>query len=145
MRSGTVVWIAVVASTLLILPSASAGVVLRRSSGTAECLPGKTWGYSGDVIWVSDGCSGEFLLGQLATSPTTAPAPYLNQLPAQQKFIDHLGFQHDVNTRNDIFSHRIMIFFTCQQFVRLLRWRPEGHNHRGSLVDIFLTMEVCNR
>jgi len=148
-RCRTVVWIGV-ASTLLILPPR----LLLAQATSVTCaskeavLLGKTWGYSGDLIWISDGCSGEFLLGQLASSPRTPPASYaeqpietrgaveagkgflvgrteveelnisayaltryLNQLPAHQTFIDHLGFQHDVHTRNDIFSHRIMIFF----------------------------------
>jgi hypothetical protein len=103
-RSRTVVWIGAVASTLFILPprlllaqattvtcpskegqrqdcpaDTSAVVALQRSFGSAECLLGKTWGYSGDLIWVSDGCSGEFLLGQLATSSKPGPAPQAQQ------------------------------------------------------------------
>ncbi len=35
---------------------------------------------------------------------------YLNQMPAGQTFTDHLGRVHDVDARNDIFAHRIMIF-----------------------------------
>jgi DUF3011 family protein len=59
----------------------SAGVVLTRSTGVAPCLLGKTWGYDDNSVWVSDGCSAEFLAGQLgsqgAITPTTekeAPA-----------------------------------------------------------------------
>jgi hypothetical protein len=65
-RSRTVGWI------LLML---SSGLLLAQLFGPAECLLGKTWGYNGDTIWVYDGCSGEFLLGQLATSPTPSPTP----------------------------------------------------------------------
>jgi hypothetical protein len=36
---------------------------------------------------------------------------YLNQLPAGQTFTDHLGREHDVDPRNDFFSHRIMVHF----------------------------------
>jgi hypothetical protein len=36
---------------------------------------------------------------------------YLNQMPAGQTFTDHLGREHDVDPRNDIFSHRIMVHF----------------------------------
>ena len=36
---------------------------------------------------------------------------YVNQLPAEQNYTDHLGNEHPVDTRNDIFSHRIMVFF----------------------------------
>ena len=47
----------------------SAGVVLMRSTGTAPCLLGRTWGYDQQGVWVADGCSAVF-----ATGPTTAPA-----------------------------------------------------------------------
>jgi hypothetical protein len=124
----------------------SAGAALQRSLGTAECLLGKTWGYDGSGVWVLDGCSGEFALGQPApaASPPSPPVQepvemwgavepgkgflvgrtefgelsvsayaltrYLNQLPANQTFTDHLGVQRDVDTRNDIYAHRIMVF-----------------------------------
>lgn len=128
----------------------SAGVVLQRSLGQGECLLGKTWGYDDQNVWVSDGCSGEFLLGQAARSTGAASSTqtsgyqrietwgsiepgkgflvgrtaigelsisayaltrYLNQLPAHQTFIDHLGVEHNIDTRDDIYSHRIMLFF----------------------------------
>ena len=49
-----------------------------KSTGEVECLLGKTWGYDDEGIWVSDGCSGEFLLGRRgpepeATTPTSPP------------------------------------------------------------------------
>ena len=40
----------------------SAGVLLQRSVGSAECLLGRNWGYDGQGVWVSEGCSGEFLV-----------------------------------------------------------------------------------
>ncbi|MGH9334059.1 MAG: DUF3011 domain-containing protein [Vicinamibacteria bacterium] len=42
----------------------SKGVVLSSSSGDSPCLLGKSWGYDDRGIWVSDGCSGEFVVGQ---------------------------------------------------------------------------------
>src|SRR4029450_1412650 len=33
----------------------SAGVILVRSTGSAACLLGKTWGYDQKSVWVSDG------------------------------------------------------------------------------------------
>lgn len=58
----------------------SAGVVIRQSTGTAACLLGKTWGYTDHNIWVQDGCSAEFVLGEGAThaageATTTTKAP----------------------------------------------------------------------
>ena len=38
----------------------SGGVVLKSTTGTGQCLLGKTWGYDDDGIWVDDGCGGEF-------------------------------------------------------------------------------------
>jgi hypothetical protein len=164
----------------------SAGVLLARSTGPAACLLGKTWGYDDAGIWVSDGCSGEFVVTQAAPRVTAAlvPAPaegaaaptppppegtaapaaaptegepppaaappremptlprvetwgefdpgtgflvgrtsagelsisgyalvrYIDQLPAEQTFTDHLGYEHPVDTRNDIYPHRVMVF-----------------------------------
>ena len=53
----------------------SAGVALVRTTGPAACLLGRTWGYDQTSVWVSDGCGGEFVLGQTAaaTAPVTLP------------------------------------------------------------------------
>jgi len=128
----------------------SAGVALQKSTGTGECLLGKTWGYDDSGIWVSDGCGGEFVLGMTtpASAATAAPAStapaepietwgefnpgdgflvgrssvgslsisgyamarYMNQTPAEQPFTDHLGNARSVDGRNDIYSHRVMVF-----------------------------------
>ena len=52
----------------------SAGVVLTRSKGTAACLLGKSWGYDDNNIWVSDGCSAEFIAGQVGKEGEIKPA-----------------------------------------------------------------------
>jgi hypothetical protein len=128
----------------------SAGVVLVRSTGSAACLLGKTWGYDQTGVWVTDGCAGEFALGQGAAPGAPAPAPearkpteriemwgefepgdgfligrssagelvisgyallrYLNQLPGEQTFTDHLGNEHPVDGRHDIFPHRVIVY-----------------------------------
>jgi len=51
----------------------SAGVLLARTTGTAACLLGKSWGYDDAGIWVMDGCGGEFVVSQAA--PQVVPAP----------------------------------------------------------------------
>ena len=54
----------------------SAGVALERSTGGSACLLGKTWGYDSNGVWVSDGCAGEFVLGQTGTAlAATTPTP----------------------------------------------------------------------
>lgn len=133
----------------------SAGVALVKSTGSAECLLGKTWGYDDAGVWVASGCGGEFQLGRtVVVAPAPAPAAaastsskpdyqpieqwgeftpgdgfligrsslgelsisgyalirYLNQMPGEQTFTDHLGNTRTVDGRNDIFSHRIMVF-----------------------------------
>ncbi len=132
------------------LADTSAGVVLARSTGTATCLLGKTWGYDDTGVWVRDGCGGEFLTGPAAAGPATPAAPprdpsgrietwgefdpgqgflvgrsdagelaisayalvrYLNQMPASDTFTDHLGVERPVDGRNDIFPHRVIIWF----------------------------------
>ena len=58
----------------------SQGVALLRSTGTGECMLGRTWGYDQVSVWVSDGCGGLFLVGSAvpgtvqAAPPPTAPA-----------------------------------------------------------------------
>ena len=154
----------------------SAGVLLARTTGTAACLLGKSWGYDDAGIWVMDGCGGEFVVSQAApqvvpapaavpaaaapeAEPAATPVPpapaaaapvktqparrietwgefdpgdgflvgrsdagelsisayallrYMNQLPEGETFTDHLGNEHPVDTRQDFFPHRVMIFF----------------------------------
>jgi hypothetical protein len=48
-------------------------------------------------------------LGELAISGYVM-ARYLNQMPGDQTFTDHLGNTRSVDGRNDIYSHRIMVF-----------------------------------
>ena len=59
----------------------AAGVALLRSTGSAACLLGKTWGYDDKVIWVSDGCGGQFYAGQLAQAQTPVKAKPLEHIP----------------------------------------------------------------
>jgi hypothetical protein len=107
----------------------SGGVVIEKSSGSAPCLLGKSWGYDDTGIWVSDGCSGEFLAGQSTEgskkekTPEYVPnigfllfdgekgqiyfrlfsyARYLNQLSLDSTYVDHFGNTHDVLRQQNI-------------------------------------------
>ena len=62
----------------------SGGVALIRSTGSAACLLGKTWGYDNAGVWVNEGCSGEFQLGQPAAPATVAPAPDTARTPVEE-------------------------------------------------------------
>src|SRR4030095_2801756 len=64
----------------------SQGVVLVRSTGAYACLLGKSWGYDDKSIWVSDGCSGMFLVG--SHIPAGAPVAQ-KKAPA---YIPNAGF-----------------------------------------------------
>ena len=67
----------------------SRGAVLQRSVGSAECVLGRNWGYDDQGVWVSGGCSGEFLVaGVPLQEPETvesaeAPAAQSVDEPAQ--------------------------------------------------------------
>lgn len=108
----------------------SAGVVLVRSTGTAACLLGKTWGYDQTSIWVSDGCSADFATASTVDAASTklgAPrhipnvgfllfdgekgqiylrlfsyARYLNQRNLDDNYVDAFGVSHTVQRRQDI-------------------------------------------
>jgi hypothetical protein len=107
----------------------SAGVVLLRSNGAAPCLLGKTWGYDQTSIWVSDGCSAEFVTGSVQLPATKPPVPrhlpnvgfllfdgdkgqiylrlfsygrYLNQRNLDDTYVDAFGNTHNVQRRQDV-------------------------------------------
>jgi len=107
----------------------SAGVVLLRSTGSAPCLLGKTWGYDNTSVWVSEGCEAEFLVGGIPPEQAK-PKPlehipnvgfrlyegdkgqiyfrlfsyarYLNQRSLDASYVDYFGNTHSVKQRQDI-------------------------------------------
>jgi hypothetical protein len=66
----------------------SKGVALLRSSGQAPCLLGKTWGYDDQGVWVSDGCSGDFVVGE-ELSQAAAKATTKKRAP---EYVPNAGF-----------------------------------------------------
>jgi hypothetical protein len=66
----------------------------------------ETWGEfdPGDGFLV-----GRNSLGELSIS-AYGLVRYLNQMPASQTFVDHLGREHTTDARNDIFPHRIIVY-----------------------------------
>jgi hypothetical protein len=160
----------------------SGGVALRRSTGSRECLLGRTWGYDDSGVWVAEGCGGEFVLGRSthapaaeASGPTETEAPaeaegkkglfgadprladerptwggldtsgygivlfssdkgqvalsayalvrYIDQQPADQTFIDHLGNERPIDTRRDFQFHRAMIHIKGWAYTPKLRYQ----------------------
>ncbi len=67
----------------------------------------KTWGAlsAGTGMLLHRSTKGELWISAYAL------IRYLNQMPAGQTFVDHLGRPHDIDARNDIWAHRIMVHF----------------------------------
>jgi hypothetical protein len=107
----------------------SSGIVLASSFGAAACLLGKTWGYDDKAVWVSDGCSGEFIVGQTTGEQQKAKplehvpnagfllyngekgqiyfrlfsyVRYLNQRNINESYTDASGAEHTIQQRQDI-------------------------------------------
>jgi hypothetical protein len=92
---------------LLALPAIAYAEGEGSGSGAPEPAPAPEWGSL-------EGGKG-FLVGRTTYAELNISAyalvRYLNQMPAGQTFTDHLGREHDVDPRNDFFSHRIMVHF----------------------------------
>ena len=110
----------------------SSGVVLARSTGEAACLLGKTWGYDDTGVWVSDGCSAEFVVVGEASGEQQKQKPfehipnvgfllydgdkgqiyfrlfsyarYLNQRNLDATYVDAFGNTKTVQQRQDMVS-----------------------------------------
>jgi hypothetical protein len=67
----------------------------------------ESWGefQPGDGFLVGRSSAGELSISAYAL------LRYINQLPAEQTYTDHLGNEHAVDARQDVFPHRVMIFF----------------------------------
>jgi hypothetical protein len=120
----------------------SAGIALVKSTGSAPCLLGKTWGYDDTGIWVSEGCSGEFFAGKISQIPATQTkkkplehipnvgfllysgeqadiyfrlytyARYLNQRSLDPTYVDSFGNTHTVQQRQDMQLQKFVAFFS---------------------------------
>ena len=120
----------------------SNGVALVSSTGGAACLLGKTWGYDDTGVWVSDGCSGEFVVGGKAVieaapekrkSPEYVPnggfllyegehgqiymrlftyARYLNQKGLDATYTDSFGTVRTVKQREDFQLNKFFLPFS---------------------------------
>ena len=58
----------------------SRGAVLQRSVGSTECVLGRNWGYDGKSVWVTEGCSGEFLVSGAPLQETEESAEALTDI-----------------------------------------------------------------
>lgn len=67
----------------------SKGVALARSRGDAPCLLGKTWGYDDHSVWVADGCSADFVVGQELSEVVAE----VDKKPKPLEHIPNVGFR----------------------------------------------------
>ena len=79
----------------------------RRARTSADAPRIETWGEfdPGEGFLVGRSSAGELAISGYAL------VRYVNQMPGEQTFTDHLGNEHAVDTRNDIYPHRVMVFF----------------------------------
>jgi len=76
-------------------------------SPTTPLVPVETWGIfdPGKGFLVGKGGAGELSISAYAL------VRYVNQMPGERTFTDHLGNERTVDGRNDIWPHRVMVFF----------------------------------
>src|SRR5206468_6099494 len=87
----------------------SGGVALLKSTGAAPCLLGKSWGYDDTGVWVADGCSGVFIVGQAPSAQTATPLP-----PKESpEYIPNLGFKLYSSDKGQIY----MRLFSYSRFL----------------------------
>ena len=70
-------------------------------------VPVETWGEfdPGKGFLIGRSSAGELSISGYAL------VRYVNQMPGEQTFTDHLGNERPVDGRNDIWPHRVMVFF----------------------------------
>ena len=118
--------------------AAAAGgtVTLVKSTGPVTCARDKTWGVDAAGLWVRDGCSAEFSIGQAAPGPAKserytpdagftivdaeqgqlvfrlfATARYLNQRALDDSYVDAFGQTKPVKLRQDIQLNKVIAYF----------------------------------
>jgi hypothetical protein len=102
----------------------SAGVALVKSTGSAPCLLGKTWGYDDHGVWVADGCGGEFVVaGTTEEAATTAPAK--QKTP---RYVPNAGFLLFEGDNGQIY----MRLFTYVRYLNQLNLDPSYTDFFGN-------------
>ncbi len=100
------VWVSDGCAGEFLLAAPAAAAQGQTPSPTVERPPIETWGEfdPGDGFLVGRSSAGELSISAYAL------LRYLNQLPPNETFVDHLGNVRPVDTRNDIFPHRAIVF-----------------------------------
>ena len=106
----------------------SGGVALLKSTGAAPCLLGKSWGYDDTGVWVADGCSGDFIVGQ-APSTQTATQPAPKESP---EYIPNLGFKLYSGDKGQIY----MRLFSYSRFLNQKGLDATYTDFFGNTIDL---------
>jgi hypothetical protein len=112
----------------------SAGVALVRSAGASPCLLGKTWGYDDRGIWVADGCSAEFVLGESAREPTEKQATKKKS----PEYIPNLGFRLYEGEKGQIY----MRLFSYVRYLNQKGLDPSYTDYFGNTNSVKLREDV---
>ena len=80
----------------------SKGVALARSQGEAACLLGKSWGYDDKGVWVSDGCSAQFVVGR-GLSETIEKVEEAKEKAKPLQYIPNAGFRIISGEKGEIY------------------------------------------
>jgi hypothetical protein len=100
------VWVADGCGGEFTLGEGTAGASVSQPAAPPAYVPVETWGEfdPGDGFLLGKSSAGELSISGYAL------VRYVNQIPGEQTFTDHLGNERTVDGRNDIWPHRVMIF-----------------------------------
>jgi hypothetical protein len=116
----------------------SAGVILVRSIGTAPCLLGRTWGYDDKNVWVSDGCSGEFIVARaLEQVPTTEKPKPFGHVP-NAGFLLYSGDEGEIYFRLFSYARYLNQLNLDRDLCRRFRQHADGDTASGHAAAEFL-------
>jgi hypothetical protein len=110
------------------------GVTLLRDTGAVRCVLGTTWGYDQKNIWVADGCSAQFAVGEGSDRTWGGYTPgigfnvvktdkgilnfslytyvrYLNQMGLDPTYTDAFGTTAPVQQRQDLQFQKVLLYF----------------------------------
>jgi len=111
----------------------STGVALVKSSGSAPCLLGKTWGYDDAGVWVSDGCCGEFFAGEKPREDAEG-----EERKKSPEYIPNLGFRLYEGDKGQIY----MRLFTYVRYLNQKSLEPAYTDYFGNTHEVKRRQDV---
>lgn len=93
----------------------SGGVAVATQTGTQSCLLGKTWGYDDKGVWVADGCSAQFVVGQTDAGAKKSDG-FLRKFEPYGRFQGHVAVFDDEAEIQDNVSWLGLKFETGDRF-----------------------------